>query len=136
MIWTRAGINRPNRTRTKKFSRPADRTGAGGPLIPGLVGNSELKKVRMKLSGAFLIAAAQATPQPCGPRLEMSGLSGTFADLNGLWTFAMDGNGNVLQNQQKPYYKRVGGDDFMWWMWHGNTGHWVVNKTPGKDSNT
>ena len=87
----------------------------------------------MKFSGSFLIAAAQATSQPCGPRLEMSGLSGTFADLNGLWTFAMDGNGNVLQNEQYPYYKRVGSDDFMWWMWHGSTGHWVVNQTPGKD---
>ena len=93
----------------------------------------------MKLSGAFLIAAAQATPQPCGPRLEMSGLSGSFGDLNGLWTFAMDGSGNVLQNAQKPYYMRVGGDDYLWWMWHGDigqipVGHWVVNKTPGKES--
>ena len=88
----------------------------------------------MKLSGAFLIAATKATSQPCGPRLEMSGLTGTFADLNGLWTFAMDGSGTVLQNAEKPYYKRVGSDDFMWWMWHGDTGHWVVNKTPGKDS--
>ena len=88
----------------------------------------------MKLSGAYLIAAAQATPQPCGPRLKVSGLSGTLADLNGLWTFAMDGNGNVLENAKKPYYKRVGGDDLMWWMRHGYTGYWVVNKTPGKDS--
>ena len=88
----------------------------------------------MKLSGGFLIAVAQATSQPCGPRLEMSGLSGSFADLNGLWTFAMDGNGNVLQNAEKPYYKRTGGDDYMWWMWHGDNGHWVVNQTPGKDS--
>ena len=39
----------------------------------------------MKLSGGLLIAVAQATSQPCGPRLEMSGLSGSFADLNGLW---------------------------------------------------
>ena len=86
----------------------------------------------MKLSGAVLIAAVQAS-QPCGPRLEMSGLTDTFSDLNGLWTFAMDGNGNVLQNAEKPYYKRVGSDDFMWWMWHGDTGHWVVNQTPGKE---
>ena len=20
----------------------------------------------------------------------------------------------------------------MWWMWHADVGHWVVNKTPGK----
>ena len=20
---------------------------------------------------------------------------------------------------------------YMWWMWHGNVGHWVVNDTPG-----
>ena len=19
----------------------------------------------------------------------------------------------------------------MWWMWHGKTGHWVINATPG-----
>ena len=19
----------------------------------------------------------------------------------------------------------------MWWMWHGDVGHWVINKTPG-----
>ena len=19
----------------------------------------------------------------------------------------------------------------MWWMWHGDNGHWVINKTPG-----
>ena len=55
----------------------------------------------MKLSGAFLIVSAQASSQPCGPRLEVSDLSGDFADLNGLWTFAMDGNGNVLQNAEK-----------------------------------
>ena len=88
----------------------------------------------MKQGGAYLIAAAQATPQPCGPRLKVSGLSGSLADLNGLWTFAMDGNGNVLENAKKPYYKRVGGDDLMWWIRHGYTGYWVVNKTPGKDS--
>ena len=52
-------------------------------------------------------------PQPCGPRLETSGLSGTSAVMNGLWKFAMDGNGNVLQNAQKPFYKRVGGDDYL-----------------------
>ena len=22
----------------------------------------------------------------------------------------------------------------MWWMWHGEIGHWVVNRSPGKHS--
>ena len=30
-----------------------------------------------------------------------------------------------------PYYKQRESDNFMWWMWHGDVGHWVINKTPG-----
>ena len=32
-------------------------------------------------------------------------------------------------NEGYPVY--TSGDLFMWWMWHGPEGHWVVNKTPG-----
>ena len=32
-------------------------------------------------------------------------------------------------NEGYPVY--ANGDRFMWWMWHGDEGHWVVNKTPG-----
>ena len=24
-----------------------------------------------------------------------------------------------------------GEEYFLWWMWHGPVGHWVINKTPG-----
>merc|ERR1712131_354048 len=27
------------------------------------------------------------------------------------------------------------GSSFLWWMWHGETGHWVLNDTPGSHGN-
>ena len=81
-------------------------------------------------------STSTTTPEPiteavCGNRLTISALEAENADLEGLWTLAMDGNGNVLLNHAVPYYQQRGGVNFIWWMWHGNTGHWVVNETPG-----
>ena len=44
-------------------------------------------------------------------------------------------NGEIQTNHKFPYYKLEGSDTFMWWMWHGKVGHWVINKTPGKHLN-
>ena len=32
-----------------------------------------------------------------------------------------------LTNAKNPVYQN-GDGDFMWWMWHGDVGHWVINK--------
>lgn len=41
-------------------------------------------------------------------------------------------DGVVQTNDKFPYYKLAGSNTFMWWMWHGKVGHWVVNGSPGK----
>ena len=68
----------------------------------------------------------------CGPRLRMEGATGNLAQLNGQWKFAMSDSGDVMTNADYPYYKLEGSNKYMWWMWHGPTGHWVVNETPGQ----
>ena len=36
-------------------------------------------------------------------------------------------------NEEYPIYQsNQHSNIFMWWMWHGSIGHWVVNTTPGK----
>ena len=35
-------------------------------------------------------------------------------------------------NHEKPYYKQRGSTYYLWWMWHGNFGHWVLNQSPGE----
>ena len=30
-------------------------------------------------------------------------------------------------NEEYPVYADTNGN-FMWWMWHGAVGHWVINK--------
>ena len=40
-------------------------------------------------------------------------------------------DGKVQENEGFPYYQQEGGNLVMWWMWHGDVGHWVVNVTPG-----
>ena len=72
----------------------------------------------------------------CGPRLQFWGFAEQpefwpDSDLNGLWTWAMDSDGEPLLNDGFPYYKHRQSDTYMWWMWHGEVGHWVVNDTPG-----
>ena len=39
-------------------------------------------------------------------------------------------------NDGAPVFEAVGTDPSqdpvtLWWMWHGDIGHWVVNRTPG-----
>ena len=43
---------------------------------------------------------------------------------NGKTTFSMTGQ----INEEYPVYKaeKDGKEIFMWWMWHGDVGHWVV----------
>ena len=38
-----------------------------------------------------------------------------------------------LVNEQYPVYEAEinGKTRFLWWMWHGPDGHWVLNETPG-----
>ena len=67
----------------------------------------------------------------CGNRLLISGLESDLQDLEGLWTLAMDIDGNVLFNEGYPYFEQRGSENYMWWMWHGVVGHWVVNDSPG-----
>ena len=67
----------------------------------------------------------------CGPRLQFSGFGTSDEDLNGLWTLAMTSQGTVETNDNYPYYKHTGSDLYLWWMWHGDVGHWVLNQTPG-----
>ena len=43
----------------------------------------------------------------------------------------MSTTGTVNTNEGYPFYKQKNSDNYMWWMWHGSVGHWVVNKTPG-----
>lgn len=43
----------------------------------------------------------------------------------------MDDSGSPLYNEGFPYYKHRQSDVYMWWMWHGAVGHWVVNDSPG-----
>jgi len=38
-------------------------------------------------------------------------------------------------NDEWPVYKNEEQDLFMWWMWHGKQGHWVINATPGTHGN-
>ena len=47
------------------------------------------------------------------------------------WT---DGTGTVRTftkgtqiNEGYPVYENAADGQFMWWMWHGATGHWVIN---------
>lgn len=69
---------------------------------------------------------------PCSPRLVIQNLIGTWlSHIDGLWGYAVDAQGNYLTNAGYPYYKQRGSNMYMWWMWHGNVGHWVVNDTPG-----
>ena len=67
----------------------------------------------------------------CGNRLVISGTQSALEILNGLWTLAMNSDGEVQFNDGYPYYKQRGSENFMWWMWHGTVGHWVVNDSPG-----
>ena len=30
-------------------------------------------------------------------------------------------------NEEYPIYSNPDGN-FLWWMWHGSVGHWVINK--------
>ena len=66
----------------------------------------------------------------CGHQLHISGFE-EDGDLNGLWNLAMTSDGTVQTNADYPYYKHRGSDMYLWWMWHGDVGHWVVNPTPG-----
>ena len=45
----------------------------------------------------------------------------------------MSDEGEILTNADIPYYKqRSDSGLILWWMWHGNVGHWVLNCTPGQ----
>jgi len=44
----------------------------------------------------------------------------------------MKSDGTLETNHNKPYYQQRGSNYFIWWMWHGNVGHWVVNQTFGQ----
>jgi len=87
----------------------------------------------MKLLSGIL-ALAQADPSTffttCGPVLSYSS-SSIHTELAGDWKVAVDGSQQALTNDNYPYYQHSDGETFMWWMWHGDVGHWVVNKTPG-----
>jgi len=34
-------------------------------------------------------------------------------------------------NETKPYYKKKGAEYYIYWMWHENAGHWVLNEVAG-----
>ncbi|CBY19984.1 unnamed protein product [Oikopleura dioica] len=46
----------------------------------------------------------------------------------------MEDNGVPSVLNGKFYYRhiRFARDLYVWWMWHGPTGHWVINDTPGQ----
>ena len=76
-------------------------------------------------------------PKPaCAKRLVFSNFEKSDSDLNGFWSHVII-DGKVQENEGYPYYQQEGLDKkakpFMWWMWHGDNGHWVVNMTPGKN---
>ena len=76
-------------------------------------------------------------PKPaCAKRLVFSNFEKSDSDLNGFWSHVVI-DGKVQENEGYPYYQQEGvnkkAKPFMWWMWHGDNGHWVVNMTPGKN---
>ena len=70
-------------------------------------------------------------PAPsCAKRLSFTNFGKGDSDLNGFWRHVII-DGKVQENEGFPYYQQEGSNLVMWWMWHGDVGHWVVNVTPG-----
>ena len=43
---------------------------------------------------------------------------------------------NRINSYYPVYQTEIDGEPvYMWWMWHGTVGHWVINKTPGSHGN-
>ena len=55
-------------------------------------------------------------PSPCCSSIQ-------WDDGNNIKTWTMTNS----VNEEYPIYSNTDGN-FMWWMWHGKVGHWVVNK--------
>ena len=58
-------------------------------------------------------------------------LDWTMGQSNGVFTVTEQ------FNEEYPVYETSyeGGSLFMWWMWHDNVGHWVINTTPARVRN-
>ena len=54
--------------------------------------------------------------------------------LDGEWTIAYEDLFTKMMNDEYPMYTNTLGL-YMWWMWHGEVGHWVINDTPGEHGN-
>ena len=66
--------------------------------------------------------------------MSFSNFAADDIDLNGFWSHVIV-DGKVKENEGYPIFQQEGDDkkakSMMWWMWHGDDGHWVVNMTPG-----
>ena len=71
----------------------------------------------------------------CGPELYFSGLTTKNSDLSGLWIVALNENDEMITNDGFVAYQHTTSKYYLWWMYHGNMGHWVINLTPGVHGN-
>lgn len=99
-----------------------------------------------KFSGLTVRKCSSGKPDPgkpvkpekpkCAKRLSFSNFETGDSDLNGFWSHVIV-DGKVKENEGYPIFQQEGlnkkAKPIMWWMWHGDVGHWVVNMTPGEN---